>query len=121
MPSSNGALLNAEPALPEERKDQSLPPKSFADAVQQDPPVNGADGSNDINGTNEIRKSTEVNSRNNGGDAKPGQHTASVLRIVDTGVPGKQETPQERPEYDRKESQREFVATVCIHFSKWTP
>lgn len=29
------AVLNAEPARPEDRKDEGLPPKSFADAVQQ--------------------------------------------------------------------------------------
>lgn len=33
-------VLTAEPAMPEERKEEGLPPKSFADAVQQGETVN---------------------------------------------------------------------------------
>ena len=33
-------VLNAEPARPEDRKEEGLPPKSFADAVQQGKTVN---------------------------------------------------------------------------------
>jgi 2-acylglycerol O-acyltransferase 2 len=47
--------LNPEPALPEEREAQNLPPKSYADAVEEDSPkVNGVDGTNDGNEKNSL-------------------------------------------------------------------
>lgn len=42
--------LNPEPALPEEREAQNLPPKSYAEAVEEgSPKVDGVDGTNDEN------------------------------------------------------------------------
>jgi 2-acylglycerol O-acyltransferase 2 len=107
------APFNAEPALPEDRAKQHLAPKSYADAVEE-PPVeasNGVNGTNGINGTNK-----QVGD----GDAKGG-HKASVLKIVDTGVPPPEEKKEEkkgekadeRPQYERQESKQEYSATVC--------
>ena len=42
MASTQSAPLNPEPADPKERKEHSLPPKTFADAVQQPPPAGGS-------------------------------------------------------------------------------
>jgi 2-acylglycerol O-acyltransferase 2 len=84
-----GAPLNAEPALAEDRAKYHLPPKSYADAVEEDVPANG-----------ELK--------------------ASVLRIVDTGAPAKDEKENkkeekggDRPDYCRQESQQEYSANVC--------
>ena len=108
-----GAPLNAEPALLEDRAKQQLPPKSYAAAVEEDTPAENAirvNGANGVNGK-AANGTTDVSS----GDAV-GQHQASVLRIVDTGMPAveekKENTKKERPEYDRQESQHEYSATV---------
>lgn len=54
------AVLKAEPARPEERKEEGLPPKSFADAVQQGEtadetahtkPDNASESRDETNGT----------------------------------------------------------------------
>jgi 2-acylglycerol O-acyltransferase 2 len=109
------APLNAEPAQPEERKKQHLPPKSYANAVEEDPPVNSANvaaGGSAINGGN----SMGANGANGVGDgnSKSTTHTASVLRIVDTGVPETKENKEERPQFERQESNQEYSAPVCI-------
>jgi 2-acylglycerol O-acyltransferase 2 len=86
MAAPSAAPLNAEPAQPEERKKQHLSPKSYAEAVEQEPPANGANGSNG--------------------------HKASVLRIVDTGAPETKDKQEERPQFERQESKHEYSATV---------
>jgi len=108
------ATLNAEPAAPEEREKQQLPPKSYADAVEEEPPVDGANGANATNGTNGVSHE-EVRDSKSAGNEKPAPHMASVLKIVDTGASAaseKEEKKQNRPQYDRQESKSEFSATV---------
>jgi len=99
------ATLNAEPAVPEEREKQHLPPKSYANAVEEEPPANG------VNGTNSANKTSNegANGFNNNDDEKSTPHKASVLKIVDTGAPT--EKKDNRPQYDRQESKSEFSAT----------
>jgi len=46
MSSSPG--LNPEPADPQARKENHLPPKSYADAVEQSPDANETDGMDDV-------------------------------------------------------------------------
>lgn len=109
------APLNAEPADPEERRDNNLPEKSYADAVQEEAPVDGAhenSGSNAANGSS----TTESNGANGAGEEK---HKVGILRIIDTGAPAapqdkpeKGEKPEERPTAERQVSQREYTATV---------
>jgi 2-acylglycerol O-acyltransferase 2 len=103
-----GAPLNAEPALAEDRAKYHLPPKSYADAVEEDVPAESASGTN---GSNETSKPV---------DAANGELKASVLRIVDTGAPAKDEKENkkeekggDRPDYCRQESQQEYSANVC--------
>jgi len=105
------ATLNAEPAAPEEREKHHLPPKSYADAVEEEPPVNGANGTNGMNGASH----EEFNDSKSAGDEEPAPHMASVLKIVGTGAsgaPDREEKKQDRPQYDRQESKSEFSATV---------
>jgi 2-acylglycerol O-acyltransferase 2 len=113
--------LNAETALPDEREEQQLPPKSYADAVEQGPPKDGANGANVSNGTN---------GANGGGTGPDGSkqtgHMASVLRIVDTGAPQTADKQEERPQFERQESKHEYSATVglyssCPHSTLLTP
>lgn len=112
------APLKAEPALPEDRAKQHLPPKSYANAVEEDAPVESANGVNGTNGTNGTSKQVGDN------DVKGG-HQASVLRIVDTGVPPaeekKEEKTEERPQYERQESQHEYSATGLDETPKSPP
>ena len=114
MPAPNSAPLNAEPAVPEERKQQQLPPKSYADAVEEEPPVNGNSSVNGANGANGTDGSKQTNGATGGavGQSELPKNAASVLRIVDTGVPVKEEPPTARPAVERKQSQQEFTATV---------
>ena len=83
MAAPSAAPHNAEPALPNERKKQQLPPKSYADAVEQEPPANGTNGTNDANG---------INGANGNGtehdDSKQTGHMAPLLRIVEHRCPG---------------------------------
>jgi 2-acylglycerol O-acyltransferase 2 len=109
MASTVSVPLNAEPSLPEERKQQRLEPKSYVDAVQEEPPVNGTNGAN-TNGTNNVAS-------NEAQWMKPSPHKASVLRIVDTGADvkekeTKQENENERPQFERQESKHEYSAAV---------
>jgi 2-acylglycerol O-acyltransferase 2 len=104
--------LNAEPALPEDRAKQHLPPKSYAAAVEEEAPKEVVSGVNGTNGAPAANGSYSVDSD----DMKKG-HRASVLRIVDTGAPAAEEKKEgakgERPQWDRQESQHEYSATVC--------
>lgn len=106
MAALTSAPLNAEPTAPDECQKEHLPPKSYADAVEEEPPVNGTNGTADTNG----KKSTESNGTKDG----EGKHMASVLRIVDTGAPDTKENEKERPQAERKESKQEYSATVCF-------
>lgn len=105
MAAPSAAPLNAEPAQPEERKKQHLSPKSYADAVEQEPPANGANASNDPNGANGANGAEAHGSEQTG-------HKASVLRIVDTGGPETKDKQEERPQFERQESKHEYSATV---------
>lgn len=108
MAATVSAPLNAEPANPEEHKDNNLPPKSYADAVEEEAP---AAGTNESKVTNGVMVSNGSNGTNGTGSGK-----ASVLRIVNTGAPDakeKEEGKGERPLVERQESQREYTATVC--------
>lgn len=109
MATTMSASFNAEPANPEERQQQNLSPKSYADAVEEAPPVNGANGISTANG---IKKSTEIN----GGKDEEVGHKVSVLRIVDTGAANNKNQP-ERPPVERQESKQEYSATVWCHVS----
>ncbi len=102
------APLNAEPADPAERMENDLPPKSYADAIQEEYPINGSNGTKSANGVNGTAGSPDST---NIGVAK---HSASVLRIVETGVPDREGTPKERPLIDRQESRQEYSATVRV-------
>jgi len=111
MPATVSEPLNAEPANPEERKDNNLPPKSYADAVEEEGPAAGTNGSNIAN---EVNGSNGSNGGNGTGKEK---HTASVLRIVDTGAPDAKEKEEarekdgERPRIERQQSKQEYTAT----------
>jgi hypothetical protein len=110
MAAPSAAPLNTEPAQPEVRKKQHLSPKSYADAVEQEPPANGAKGSNDPNGANGVNGAEADDSKQTG-------HKASVLRIVDTGAPETKDKQEDRPQFERQESKHEYSATVSSHSS----
>ncbi|PQE20756.1 diacylglycerol o-acyltransferase 2a protein [Rutstroemia sp. NJR-2017a BBW] len=107
----------AEPALPEEREKQHLPPKTYVDAVEESPAstdghVNGARNGDQSNGT------TDKNGALGNGAAENGpKHKASVLRILDTGTSGSTQFPitadgkENRPQIGRQESKSEYSAT----------
>lgn len=99
MVAPNTAPLNGEPAKAEEREKKHLAPKSYADAVEQEPPSNAANETNDVNGAEDE------------GAKQPG-HKTSVLRIVDTGALEMKDKPEERPQFERQESKHEYSATV---------
>lgn len=115
MAAVESAPLSAEPANPSERKNQNLPPKSYADAVEEEAPssnetkeTNGLKDTNgtNTNGTDESQESAETNGLSNG------KHTAPVLRIVDTGL--KQEKKEENKTNSGNEgTAEEYTATVC--------
>ncbi|KAL2064956.1 hypothetical protein VTL71DRAFT_4096 [Oculimacula yallundae] len=111
MATTASAPLNAEPANPEERKENHLPPKSYADAVEEEAPEPGSNGVKTTNGKN---SSNGVNGANGTG---AGKHTAPVLRIVDTGAPDAKEKQEgkekegHRPAIERQESRHEYTAT----------
>lgn len=107
---------------------QPLPGKSYADAVEEGP----SDG---VQGNGSAPEANGANANGNG-------HTASVLRIVDTGADGKKEGKKDKKETkktnkdgdedkandtdglnkenqrppltERQESKHEYSATVCI-------
>jgi 2-acylglycerol O-acyltransferase 2 len=111
MVSTASVPLNAEPSQPDEREKQHLVPKSYVDAVQEEPPVNGTNGTNGTNSNgNKVTSESEW--------LKPSPtHKASVLRIVDTGADGKEKETEkegERPQYERQESKNEYLAAVRL-------
>jgi 2-acylglycerol O-acyltransferase 2 len=99
MVAPSTAPLNGEPAKAEERAKKHLAPKSYADAVEQEPHTNAANGTNDVNVAEDE------------GAKQPG-HKASVLRIVDTGALEMKDKLEERPQFERQESKHEYSATV---------
>ncbi len=102
--------LSAEPSLAEDREKVHLAPMSYADAVEDVPPTGDAKKKNGINGTN----GAVVNGGTSGTtplDSKP-QQRAAVLKIVDTGAPETKGDQNERPQFKREESQREYSAAV---------
>jgi 2-acylglycerol O-acyltransferase 2 len=103
------ATLNAEPTLPEDRENQQLPPKSYADALGEDAPAEGAwiTGKKTANGAKAVNGSNHV-----GSDGVNKAHQASVLRIVDTNAPAAEDAKEDRPQYERRESKYEYSATV---------
>ncbi len=87
MAASISSPFSAEPADPIERLKLELPTKSYADAVEETLPGSdekAANGSEHVNGRNGTKPTAEVNG-----------HTASVIRIVDTGAPETKQTLQE--------------------------
>jgi 2-acylglycerol O-acyltransferase 2 len=109
MATTMSAPLNAEPANPDERQQQNLAPKSYANAVEEPAPLlHGTNGTSNANGTTNGNQNSEINGSREGG----GKHKASVLRIVDTSADTK-ENHVERPEIERQESKQEYSATVC--------
>ena len=112
MATQNGQL-NAEPADAQARKEQHLVPKSFADAVQEDLPVQ-KENSTSVNGA-KPDKDVEANGNTNG-------HGASVLRIVNTHGESNGKTngnvvsetvgTKSRPGIEREESTHEYEAAV---------
>jgi 2-acylglycerol O-acyltransferase 2 len=111
MAAPTAAPLNAEPTQPEDRKKQHLPPKSYADAVEE-PPVNSTNRTGDINGANGGSKSDGANGATDDASNQT-RHKASVLRIVNTSAPDTKEKQEERPAFERQESKHEYFATVC--------
>lgn len=98
MAAVTSAPLNGEPADPVEKKNHNLPQKSYADAVEEDSPVgewNETNGTKQVNGINGTMAQNGINGTSNGG------HTASILRIVDTGAP-EQTKKEEKPEESQK-------------------
>ncbi|KAH7417127.1 diacylglycerol O-acyltransferase-like protein 2B [Cadophora sp. MPI-SDFR-AT-0126] len=103
----DSAPLNAEPANPKEREESNLPPKSYADALEEEAPAAATNEDNITNGTKGANGS-------NGTNGAGGKHTASVLRIVDTGAPEKEDVKEQeggRPPIERQESKQEYTAT----------
>jgi len=107
----------AEPALPDEREKQHLPPKTYADAVEESP--GSTDGHvNEARNGHRSNGSIDKNGILGNGAAENGpKHKASVLRIVDTGSSGSTQSPitadgkENRPQIERQESKSEYSAT----------
>lgn len=105
------APLNAEPALPSERKEQHLALKSYADAVEEAPPTSAYNGTHNGTGANG-EKSSEVNRSSTA--TEPATHTAAVLRIVTSGSEP-EDTKERKPVLARQESKHEYSATVSLY------
>ncbi|KAH8676696.1 diacylglycerol acyltransferase-domain-containing protein [Tricladium varicosporioides] len=105
----------SEPSQPEERNKQHLPPKSYADAAEEESLVNGTNGSNGINGGyNESKDVTSTGA--NGGASK--QYKASVLGIV---ASDSSKDEQAQPGYERQISSHEYSATGIDNTPKTIP
>jgi hypothetical protein len=131
MATSNlSAPLNAEPSRPDERKSQGLQPKSYLDAVREDPEeaanlaVNSTSNPSGVNGTASASHDQPTNSTTTGSS-----QGISVLRIVQThddtakspgpndsssdAAKGTEQVDQEkRPVIERQESKQEYSARV---------
>lgn len=119
------ASLIAEPARPEVRKTQHLPPKSYSDAAAEGPTVATSDKSFQkpatINGTNGTHSEVWLDadtSASTDADTDSSKHTISVLRITNTGAERKEEAVEKakpktsKPDLQRQESKRVYSATV---------
>ena len=104
MAATMTAPLNAEPANPTERSKQDLPPKSFADAVEETVPTSHENGANGNWHTNDTARTSAVGSNGDGN----GVHIASVLRIVDTGAGG----TEDESKVEDNSVKEEYSATV---------
>jgi hypothetical protein len=131
MATSNpSASLNAEPSRPDERESQDLKPKSYVDAVREEPAeaakeiVNGTSTLNGVNRTDGVSKDQHTN-----GSMTGSGQGASVLRIDQTHdnavkSPARKDSngdttkgagpidQEERPGIERQESKYEYSATV---------
>jgi len=111
------ATLNAEPARPEGRKVQDLPPKSYAAAAVEEPSApNGSVGygGDESNRENGMKHSNGTNGTTTNGGVT---HMAPVLRIVDTSATKPKEDEDQRPKMERQESKHEYTATVSFGVS----
>ncbi|KAH6675633.1 diacylglycerol O-acyltransferas-like protein 2B [Halenospora varia] len=106
----------SEPSQPEERNKQHLPPKSYADAVEEEALANGANESNGMNGGHNGSK--DVTSTNANGSASKQHKASSVLRIV---ASDSSKDEQARPGYERQESSHEYSATGLDDTPKTPP
>jgi 2-acylglycerol O-acyltransferase 2 len=100
MAASISAPLSAEPVDPIKRSKLELPTKSYADAVEETIPGSDekeANGFEHANGTNGTKPNVGVNG-----------HTASVIRIVDSGTSETKQAPQDQEETLKEE----YSATV---------
>ncbi|KAI9745450.1 MAG: diacylglycerol O-acyltransferase 1 [Claussenomyces sp. TS43310] len=121
-PSTSSIALNSEPADATSRKQQHLPPKSFADAVQAEP-------------ANAPTPSIERDNRQNGaGGTIGGAHGAKTLRIVNThsengsaaarstdGVENKEQKTANPSSTQRHEPAQELSATGLDETPKSPP
>lgn len=98
------APLNAEPADPTERSKKDLPPKSYADAVEESALTSRESG---INGNGHVNEPVKKSAIEPNGDGN-GVHIASVLRIVDTGAGGTEDEPKVKDDSLKEE----YSATV---------
>ncbi|EPE32631.1 hypothetical protein GLAREA_07765 [Glarea lozoyensis ATCC 20868] len=103
--------VTTEPSAPEEREKQHLPPKSYADAVEEAPVDQGTHENGESNGNND-----GDNSKMNGSNGHQNStgHKASVLRIVATDSQEENKTNEKksfRPDLSRGVSKEEYSAT----------
>lgn len=97
------APLSAEPARPEEREQNNLPPMSYAAVVEKAPAdtTSGEDAS-----VHRPNGPSSVNGNHPAGDeSKPKGHMASVLRIVDTGSEKTSEPAKQMQEDERVQTE----------------
>jgi hypothetical protein len=130
--SKPSAPLNAEPSRPDELESQDPKPKSYVDAVREEPAevakeiTNNTSTPNVVNGTNGASQDQYTN-----GSATGSGQGATILRIVQTHSdirksPGRNESngdslngaeqidQEKRPDIERQESKHEYSATVRI-------
>ncbi len=114
MASTTSAPLNAEPARPADREASHLPPKSYKQAVEQEPP----------SGTN--YNANGIDEQNHTSVSQNGDRHIGVLRITNTH--GEKDSPEDeeknadaekdsgRPGFNRQESKHEYTAEVSSHW-----
>lgn len=119
MATSNpSAPLNAEPSRPGKRESQGLKPKSYVDALREDPAeaakeaVNGTSTPNGVNGT----AGPSQNQHTNGSTTETHNDIAKSPGPNESNgdsINGAEHIDQEkRPGIDRQESKHEYSATV---------
>jgi 2-acylglycerol O-acyltransferase 2 len=116
-----------EPSVPEEREKQHLPPKSYADAVEEEAPIDQETHENEVSNGSQGEDGGNANGYNPPRSAT--RQKASVLRIVASDTQGeyksgenksereKSEEKLSRPDLSRGVSKEEYTATVCLSFS----